>query len=156
MKLKSILLVCALLLIGKSGIAQTEHATINKAWATLNKAYRLRNETMVNLADTLRNRQAISNKAYRDLSKQVQKLNQSLSSDPLTGKRMRSIADKNDKLTKAFGKLILMSGAKSPDHYYIENLEALENRLHLYKRVFNDACTAKGRKELRLPFEPAS
>lgn len=157
MKLRSILLVFVLLLTGKAGIAQTEDAAINRAWAAINKAYRLRNETMINLADTLINRQAISNKAYKDLSRQVQKFAQSLNSTaPLTGKRTRSIEDKNDKLSKTFGKLILMSGPKAPDHRLIEDLEAFENRLNLYKRTFNQACAENGRKDLTLPVEEAA
>lgn len=154
MKLKSLLFVFTLLLISKAVLAQTEHPAINRAWAAIDKAYRLRNETMINLADTLINRQAISNKAYKDLSKQVRKFTQSLNSpDPLTSKRMRNIEDKNEKIEKTFGKLILLSGPKSPDHRLIESLEALENRLNLYKKAFNKACNEKGRKDLSLPLE---
>lgn len=157
MKLKSLLLVCALLLICKTGFAQTEHAAINKAWASLNKAYLLRNEVIVQLADTLLNRKAISNKAYKSLSKQVRSFNQTLASPgPLNSKRAGSLARKNDKLTKAFGQLILSSGMQSPDHYYLEQLEAFENRLNLYKRTFNQACAENGRKDLVLPIEEAA
>lgn len=156
MKLKSLLLVFTLILIGKAVLAQTEHAAINRAWASLNKAYRLRNETIQNLADTLRNRQAISNKAYKDVSKQVRKFTQTLNSTvPLTGKSIRSIAGKNDELTKAFGKLILMSTSRAPEHHYIENLEALENRLNLYQKAFNKACAEQDRKDLLFPADIA-
>lgn len=109
---------------------------------------------MIHLADTLLNRKAISNKAYKNLSKQVRSFNQILNSpNPLNNKRTGSLAHKNDKLTKTFGKLILSSGTKTPDHYYLEQLEAFENRLNLYKRTFNQACTKNGRKELVLPVE---
>lgn len=156
MKLKSLLLVCALLLISKIGLAQTEHAAINSAWASLHKAYLLRNEVMIHLADTLRNRKAISNKAYKNLSKQVQSFNQTLTSpNSLNSKRTGSLARKNDKLTKTFGQLILSSGTQAPDHYYLEQLEAFENRLNLYKRAFNQACTKNDRQELALPEEAA-
>lgn len=154
MKLKSILLVFTLLLISMAGIAQTEHNAINKAWAAIGKAYRLRNQTMIVLADTLLNRKAISYKAHKDLSKQVRKFAQILNSPgPLTGKRVRGIGAKNDQLTKTFGKLILISGSKSPDHHCLEDLEALENRLNLYTRTFNQACAENGRKDLSLPVE---
>lgn len=154
MKLKSLLLLCMLLLISKIGLAQTDHAAINSAWASLNKAYLLRNEVMIHLADTLRNRNAINNKAYKNLSKQIQSFNQTLTSPaPLNSKRTGSLARKNDKLTKTFGQLILSSGTQTPDHYYLEQLEAYENRLNLYKRVFNQACTQNDRKDLSLPVE---
>lgn len=157
MKLKSLLLICALLLISKIGLAQTEHAAINRTWASLNKAYLLRNEVMIHLADTLLNRKAISNKAYKNLSKQVRSFNQTLTSpNPLNSKRTSSLAHKNNKLTKTFGQLILNSGTQTPDHYYLEQLEAFENRLNLYKRSFNQACTENGRKELALPVEEAA
>lgn len=157
MKLKSLLLLCALLLICKIGLAQTEHAAINSAWASLSKAYLLRNEVMIHLADTLRNRKSISNKAYKNLSKQVRSFNQTLTSpNPLNSKRTGSLARKNDKLTKTFGQLILNSGTQTPNHYYLEQLEAYENRLNLYKRTFNQACTKNDRKDLSLPVEEAA
>ncbi|MBL7704671.1 MAG: hypothetical protein JNM21_03890 [Taibaiella sp.] len=157
MKIKSLLLVCALLLISKIGLSQTEHAAINSAWASLHKAYLLRNEVIIDLADTLRNRKAISNKAYKNLSRQVKSFNQTLTSpNPLNSKRTGSLARKNDKLTKTFGQLILSSGRQAPDHYYLEQLEAYENRLNLYKRAFNQTCTKNNRKDLSLPLDEAA
>ena len=111
---------------------------------------------MIHLADTLHNRKAISNKAYKSLSKQVRSFNQTLTSpNPLNSKRSGSLARKNDKLTKTFGQLILYSGALAPDYYYLEQMVAFENRFNLYTRTFNQACTTNGHKDLALPVEDA-
>lgn len=151
MKLKSILILF-ILLIGKAGTAQTEHAAINEAWAKLNKAYLLRNESIMNITDTLHKREAISSKAYSDLAKQIREFAQMLTTPAaLSRKLITRIEDQEHKLSLAFGKLILTSGAKGPDHYYLDQLEGLENRLEVCKRVFNDVAKANGRKNLVLP-----
>lgn len=155
MKLKSILILL-LLLIGKAGMAQTKSAAINEAWSKLNKAYLLRNESMLSIADTLRKHEAISTGAYSDLTEQTDALADALKPEkPLNAQRITAIAYIDEQLALAFGKLILTSGAKGPDHYYLDQLEGLENRLEVCKRVFNDVAKANRRKDLVLPIEPA-
>lgn len=155
MKLKSVLILL-LLLISKAGIAQTKYATINKAWSKLNKAYLLRNESMLSIADTLRQYEAISIQDYSDVAEQANALSDALNpAKPLNAQRIKAITYIDEQLALAFGKLILTSGAKGPDHYYLDQLEGLENRLEVCKRIFNDAAKANGRKDLVFPLAPA-
>lgn len=149
MKLKSILILLLLLVFSKVGMAQTKHAAINKAWSKLNKAYLLRNESMLSIADTLLQHKAISIRDYSDLAAETHALSDAFNPEkPLNAQHIKKITHIDEQLAMAFGKLILTSGANGPDHYYLDQLEGLENRLEVCKRVFNDSAKANGRKDL--------
>lgn len=156
MKLKSLLILLLLLAFSKVGMAQTKHADINNAWAKLNKAYLLRNESILSIADTLRQYEAISTRDYSDVAEQANALSDALKpAKPLNAQHIKAITYIDEQLAMAFGKLILTSGAKGPDHYYLDQLEGLENRLEVCKRAFNNAAKANGRKDLIFPLTPA-
>lgn len=156
MKLKSILVLIILLLSARAGIAQTKHTAINEAWSKLKNAYLLRNANMLMITDTLLNREAIGREDYSELSGKVDTLTDALGSvDSLNKKQVADIEVKNQAVEHTFGKLALISGMKFPGHYYLDQLEGLENRIQLYKRKFNDACKANKRKDLLMPLEPA-